>query len=108
MAYSRTDAVAYLNWGRWVADCPGGCVSAERLDPGQVAFVCSNCGHAAPVTWPDNPAGIWQALGMRVLPPHRNWYPAGHPVAVMAGIPHGQTVQDLMVETMDHADDMEA
>jgi hypothetical protein len=105
--YSPSNAAAYLNWGRWVADCPDGCNSAERFDPGQDAFVCSNCGCVAPVAWPDNPAGIWSVLGLRILERHRNWYPAGHPVAVAAGIPHGQTVTDLMAETLAHENDTE-
>lgn len=106
--YSPTrPATAYVNWGRWIADCPAGCGNAERLTPGQDGFACSHCEQVALVAWPDNPAGIWQALGMRVLPTRRNWYPTGHPVALSAGIPHGQTVQDLLAETFAHADDTE-
>lgn len=108
-AYSPTKvALAYVNWGRWVADCPGGCGSAERLDPGQDSVACSHCGHLAPVVWPDDAAGIWQALAMRALPNRRNWYPGGHPVALLAGVPHGQTIADLMAETMAHETDTEA
>lgn len=106
--YSPTrPALAYLNWGRWIADCPGGCRNAERLTPGQDAFACSNCGQVALIEWPPDAGAIWQVLGMRVLANSRNWYPAGHPVAVAAGIPHGQTIHDLMVETLAHETDTE-
>lgn len=101
-------ALACVNWGRWLAECPGGCGSAEPLEPGQSIFRCSNCKHITQVTWPDDPAGIWRALGMRVLKHRRNWYPKGHQLAVMAGLPHGQSVADLMAETAAHETDTEA
>jgi hypothetical protein len=59
------------------------------------------------IAWPENPAGIWQALSMRILKNRRNWFPAGHPIALMAGAPHGQTVGDLMAETAAHENDTE-
>jgi len=102
-AYSPADrAAAYANWGRWIADCPDGCGNAEKLDPGQDAYACSNCGKVALVSWPDDAARIWQALAVRVAPQHRNWFPAGHPLALAAGAPHGQRVEDLMAETFEH------
>lgn len=48
-------AVAYLNWGRWVANCPT-CPNALALDPGQAVFSCGTgvgaCGTVADVEWP--------------------------------------------------------
>lgn len=57
---------AYLNWGRWVADCDE-CGNAEEVAPGQLQFVCGRgkvppprgtCGHTEPIEWPDDPAAV--------------------------------------------------
>lgn len=71
-------AFAYVNWGRWVADCPLGCGGAER--PAAEWFVCRECGNdrangeRIPVAWPapEDIAAIEAALMVRPLQ-HRHW-----------------------------------
>jgi hypothetical protein len=63
-------AVAYLNWGRWVADCASDrCTNALEVEPGQETFVCrgpapqyAGCGNSAPLQWPDDVAAVQQAV----------------------------------------------
>lgn len=96
-------ARAYLNHGRWISDCPRPyCGNAEGLSPGQVGFHCSNCGQIADVEWPPNAPEITAALDKRPVPQTRNWFPAGHELALRSGCPHGQTVADLEAETREH------
>jgi hypothetical protein len=57
-------AVARLDWGRWLADCPApGCTNAMGLERGQDEFLCrflidaqrqayGGCGAAAGIVWP--------------------------------------------------------
>jgi hypothetical protein len=94
-------ALAYMNWGRWVADCPAdGCASAVAVAAGQTGIVCSN-NHISPLTWP-TPAtvvAIGVALDKRPDPRNRNWFPAGHPFATAAGYPMDQTPAELDAET---------
>jgi hypothetical protein len=92
-------ARAYVNHGRWVADCPVDCGAALRLDWGEVNFYCPECMTISTVDWPVNVSGIWDALAKRRNPKTRNWYPPEHPVALKGNIPHGQTVRDLEDET---------
>jgi hypothetical protein len=95
-------ARAYVNHGRWVADCPTGCGSALQLDPGQETFACVECHTISSVDWPKDPDGIWDALSERPLKHNRNWFPKDHELALRAGKPHGQTVKQLRQETADH------
>jgi hypothetical protein len=98
-----TRARAYVNWGRWVCDCPrADCNSAELLEPQQATFHCSYCRALAAVDWPPDADGIWDALARRPVPSTRNWFPAGHELALRAGLPHGQTVVDLAEENHEH------
>lgn len=97
-------AVAYINEGRWVADCPQpGCACAEKLTPGQFVYSCGDpsCLAMAEVTWP--PAleahNVWAVLQERPNLAVRNWYPEGHPTAVRYGLPHGETAAELAEET---------
>jgi len=104
-------ALAYLNWGRWVADCPvGGCTDARAIYPtdanGQptggppiLDHVCTG-GHrfAVDMPPPEFEAQIVAALSERVSEKRRNWFPRGHPFAVLTGQPHGQTVRELREE----------
>lgn len=101
-------AVAYVNHGRWVADCPRRyCNSAMALDPLQVLFRCEGgCGLAVEITWPEQAADIFLALDLRPVPATRNWAPAGHRQAVSTGFPDGQSLQDLYAETATHAAEM--
>jgi hypothetical protein len=95
-------ARAYVNHGRWVADCPVDCGAALKLDNGQTSFACPECMTISSIDWPANVAGIWEALLERRNPKTRNWYPPDHPLAIKGGLPHGQTVKDLEAETEEH------
>lgn len=90
--------MAYVNHGRWIADCPIDCGGAQELDNGQTMFACKECYQMSEVEWPKDPGGIWEALAKRVNPKNRNWYPKGQPVAVKANLPQGQSVKDLLDE----------
>lgn len=96
-------AAAYVNWGKWVADCRLDCGYAVALKNSQASFVCEisggGCGHINTVEWPSNVSEIWDALIERPMPKTRNWFPNNHVLAVRAGCPHGQTVKDLREET---------
>lgn len=95
--------LAYLNWGRWVADCPVlGCTSAVGLDHRQTMAHCAECHQVATVEWPDNVPDLERVLWQRPEPGNRNWFPADHPMAIRGGLPHGQTVADLETESTKH------
>jgi hypothetical protein len=72
---------AYVNHGRWVADCPSeGCGGALEL--AQLAsFLCPACLNAGsghqwqPVRWPPEQPDIEAVLGVRPLLSNRNWRP---------------------------------
>lgn len=67
-------AVARLDWGRWVADCPApNCKNAMQLERDQAEFRCrfladekrqlyGGCGTVAPIEWPEDVAGIGRAV----------------------------------------------
>lgn len=109
---------AYVYHGEWVADCPReGCGNTEwvtekprklRHRPGtqgrrKGTFVCSYCLLIAPlIDWPDNADDLTAVLDRRPVPHTRNWYPEGHPTAVGAGVPHGQSVAELEAESREH------
>jgi hypothetical protein len=95
-------ARAYLNWGRWVAECPVQCGSAKTLDPREVMFRCTECLTVVTIDWPDNAQDIWDVLLERPAPKFRNWFPAGHELAIRSGCPHGQTPAELREETREH------
>lgn len=101
-------AVAYMNWGRWISDCPReDCSYAFELQPGQERYVCrtrqgEGCGAEAPIEWPPDAAEIEAELQRRPVTSTRNWYPPGHPLAVATGNPDGQTVEDLRAEADEH------
>jgi hypothetical protein len=113
-AVEQAVARAYVYSGEWVADCPraGGCGNVEFLyrpsrlrGPRDVEvgfFLCSHCGAQAPVAWPDDRHAILAELARRPVPENRNWYPDGHPVALRFGLPHGQSVADLVAESAAH------
>lgn len=82
-------AVAYVNHGRWVADCPTpGCGGAMLVLRGG-EFLCGTCfnaeigGEYRPIEWPADPEAIEALLVVRPLPVHMNWAP-GEPLAVLA------------------------
>lgn len=100
-----TNARAYVNFGRWIADCPLDCGNAMALQPRQTTFCCQTsggCGHIASVEWPEDADGIWEALEERRAPKNRNWFPKSHPLALKAGCPNGQTAQELRDETSEN------
>ena len=100
MASLLTDrARAYMNHGRWIADCTRPfCANAEKLKPRQSMFHCSNCMQIAEVEWPAEVDEITAVLERRPVPQTRNWFPAGHGLALRSGTLHGQSVADLQAE----------
>lgn len=101
------NALAYVNFGRWIADCPLGCGGAQALEARQTNFFCnppSGCGHIATIEWPSDPDGIWEALEVRRMPKTRNWFPKNHELALRANAPHGQSVEDLIAETAENGE----
>ena len=96
-------ARAYYNHGRWVADCSRPyCGGAEDLTARQGGFVCSNCRQLDTVEWPADADEITAALERRPVPQTRNWFPAGHDLALRSGCPHGQSVADLLEEQREY------
>lgn len=99
-------ARAYMNIGRWIADCPREhCNNAIALGPKQTMFHCDgvgSCGHIAEVDWPPDADEITRVLERRPVPGTRNWAPAGHRQTVVCGFPDGQTVADLEYENREH------
>ena len=79
-------AIARLDWGRWVADCPSPyCTNAMMLEPGQQEFRCrflidpqrqayGGCGASAPIEWPADAAGV-QAGQAGKPEAEQNWRP---------------------------------
>lgn len=105
----RYVARAYINQGRWVADCPRPhCTNAQLLAPGQMTFDCgiletglrspSGCNLICEIDWPPNAAELLAELERRPVPGTRNWFPADHELAMRANCPHGQSVADLDTE----------
>lgn len=95
-------ARAYINKGRWVADCPQPyCNSALALDLGQTQFACRDplCRVLSEVEWPANADELFSALRERPNPDDRDWAPAGHRQAFATGFPEGQTAAELRDET---------
>lgn len=101
-----TRALARVNHGRWIADCPRPyCNNAMKLEPRQAMFHCGGqggCRLAAAVEWPADADGIWEALTERPVPGTRNWYPPGHEEALRMGLAHGQSPAELRTETALH------
>lgn len=92
-------ARVYINHGRVIADCPRPhCANAEKLDPQQGMFHCSNCKQVAEVDWPADLDELLAALEQRPVPQTRNWFPSGHELALRSGTRHGQSVEDLRAE----------
>jgi hypothetical protein len=90
----RGEVIAYVNHGRWVADCPF-CASAMLCVPHDPYFWCVECGNynnqdapmavVFPANWPD----IEQTLEMRRDARNQNWKPP-------------ETVDELVQENNDH------
>ena len=99
-------ARAYVNWGRWVADCGRPYCNGGRTPRTPAGPVhCANCHWEAPVQWPPDADAIWEVLAARPVPGTRNWFPSGHELALRSGCPHGQTVADLAAENAEYGAD---
>lgn len=88
---SATKAAAYVNHGRWVADCPSEfCNGAVAVTPGQ-PFLCGSCLNIdigcryRMIEWPHERGAIEAALSERPVPEVANWLP-------------GETARDLRNE----------
>lgn len=97
-------AVAYVNFGRWVADCPAvpcahpltaeRAVGAEYVAPG-LPFMCQWCwnqdieGRFRHVDFPADRETLEVELLKRIEPDTRNWLP-------------GETLADLQIENIAH------
>lgn len=72
-------AIVFLDWGRWVADCPNpACTNAREVRPGMTTFSCdlppSGCGTASAVVWPADLSGALAEVAG--LPPaQQHWRP---------------------------------
>ena len=102
-------ALAYVNWGRWLAECPvPNCHDARLLMPEDLSITCAN-GHMSPVQWPGGAPGskvvgqITAALADRPEMSTRAWFPAGQPFGQALGAPADQSPEDLIAETDAHA-----
>ncbi|HEV2778540.1 MAG TPA: hypothetical protein VGX25_03995 [Actinophytocola sp.] len=101
-------ARAYVNHGRWLADCPRphcGNAMLLQFQPRQELFHCGGlggCQLVTPVDWPIDAEAITAVLALRPVPVTRNWAPAGHRQSVTTGTPDGQTVIDLLEENVEH------
>lgn len=106
MPTATTMARAYINIGRWVADCPQPhCNNASALTAKQAHMHCGGvdgCQLISEIEWPSDADAIWEVLQERPVPRTRNWAPAGHWQAVVTRFPDGQTVADLRDETAEH------
>jgi hypothetical protein len=98
-------ALAYLNHGRWVVDCPAdGCTDARAVYASDTQRLTSDVcarGHPIEIVMPDEQAErqIVAAVSERRDDADRAWYPAGHRRAILQGFPTGQSVADLHEET---------
>jgi hypothetical protein len=104
LALKAPAAVAYVNQGRWVADCPFGCGTARGVARA-VNYWCAGCGNTAvggqevAVTWPDDFDAIESVLVLRPTEANRNWSPfARVPGRNRIG---EDAVKDLAVENLE-------
>lgn len=74
---------AYVNHGRWVADCP--CGGAELIVENE-PMLCGSCAHSRMVVWPADVEAIESMLEVRD-DRNQNWQP-------------GQTVEVLEAENL--------
>jgi hypothetical protein len=96
------ESMTYINWGRFVADCADpACQDAVLVNPGQQSASCVN-GHTFDVVWAPGIEAATAALEQRPEERRRNWFPAGHPLAVATGQPNGETPDELIAEQSAH------
>lgn len=83
-------AIAYVNEGRWIANCPAADCTAALVLHASAPFLCPLCLNAAAgyvprrVEWPAEVLEIEAALVLRPVTITRNWMP-GEPVAALLG-----------------------
>jgi len=98
-----SDTEAWVYNGQWVADCPrDDCNNVELANDTYNVFTCSNCGMIAFLNFPKFSQDIMQELSLRPIPQSRNWFYPDQPLAIKAGLPHGQTVNDIIQENREH------
>lgn len=109
-------APAYLNFGRWVVDCPAdGCRDAREVyerhpTTGELTGrrltedICAK-GHRFQIEMPDErtEAQIVTVLSERIEDADKGWYPEGHERGILSGQPTGQTIADLRAENAEVA-----
>lgn len=61
---------AYVNHGRWVADCH--CNGAEVVAAGDQPMTCGSCGAVSPVVFPPERDEVERLLSARPLP-NQHW-----------------------------------
>ena len=77
---SRVKAIARVDHGRWLADCPF-CTGAEMVSKQDHRFFCHSClnaevnGDWIGVQFPSNVAAIEEVLLERANSTNRHWYP---------------------------------
>lgn len=82
---SRKKVAAYINHGRWVADCP--CGGAELVTENE-PMLCGSCGMTSPVDFPEGQAEIERLLLQREMR-NRNWLP-------------GESVEQIAAENIEN------
>lgn len=107
-------SLAFLDHGFWKADCPEpGCGDARlvyEINPRTgvptgrrlTEDVCAK-GHRFEIVMPspEFEARVMAAVAVRVEDADKAWFPRGHVRAALAGIPTGQSVDDLVRENDD-------
>lgn len=94
-------ASMYINYGRVIVDCPGGCNNSYRVEIDQPTAACTasdGCRSVFSVEYPENARELLAELERRPAPATRNWIPVGHRLTQYAGMVGGQTVADLRDE----------
>jgi hypothetical protein len=95
LARSGVAVSAYINWGRWVADCAF-CASAQVVTPDDARMWCPGCRNAdvngawVRVAFPRDRAGIEEVLVARREVRNRNW--------------DRETLDELRQENRDHGE----
>ena len=78
---------AYVNYGRWVADCPHIlCTNALTVESGQTLFTCGwvgdppmpGCRGTSALDWPEDPAAVMAKLAGRPES-EQHWRPEAEP-----------------------------
>jgi len=96
---TKKSVKAYINWGRWVADCPD-CNGAEIVSKAEKKLWCLSCnnvyndGKCYSVTFPKNTEAIEKIILARPNLENRNWEV-------------GETVTELKKQNKVHGDPVE-